>query len=459
MPVLPEFPRCSYLQTGEIFKSKIPLSRYMTLGPGHPLDGGDDPNSVGNIFTDGISMGFADSVQFNTDNMQQQIQTNQNLLDNQPQGSGQNPIDANRIMMQNQQMFGGTISGSVGQGFWDHKNEQPKNGEKTKQFLVGVGIPTAVFILSAIIIISTDPYAGNSWDSEYSEEYLPVDQSTNELQMFELDLNSDQFVYSCYFYSPSDSYYYQQNYIDCRDSTDYYVEDTYYDYGGYYYETPVTGVFYHYLDIDYDLTRITLDDRIVSIPGENLSVDGVLMLSYRTENGDWERVEDIMPSIENNSTGIFYDLSEYHSIVSLSGGFSYQKNNSTVWIDYNCESYSYNQFFQCAPNYEIEYTTVQIGNIYSENQTAWIAIPEEMDVISVSFYIFDESEMITDSDWLMYEIASVAMPILSFIAVIATAVVGFSNNRKSQGWGAISSIIVAPAIFVISSIIYLIFFW
>ena len=459
MPVLPEFPRCSYLQTGEIFKSKIPLSRYMTQGPGHPLDGGDDPKSVGNIFTEGISLGFADPVQFNTDNMQQQIQTNQNLLNNQAQSSVHNPIDANQIMMQNQQMFGGTISGSVGQGFWDHKNEQPKNGEKTKQFLVGVGIPTAVFILSAIIIISTDPYAGNSWDSEYSEEYLPVDQSTNELQMFELDLNSDQFVYSCYFFSPSDSYYYQQNYIDCRDSTDYYVEDTYYDYGGYYYETPVTGVFYHYLDIDYDLTRITLDDGIVSIPGENLSVDGVLMLSYRTENGNWERVEDIMPSIENNSSGIFYDLSEYYSIVSLSGGFSYQKNNSTVWIDYNCESYSYNQFFQCAPNYEIEYTTVQIGNIYSENQTAWIAIPEEMDVISVSFYIFDESEMITDSDWLMYEIASVAMPILSLIAVIATAVVGFSNNRKSQGWGAISSIIVAPAIFVISSIIYLIFFW
>ena len=79
MPVLPEFPRCSYLQTGEIFKSKIPLSRYMTQGPGHPLDGGDDPKSVGNIFTEGISLGFADPVQFNTDNMQQQIQTNQNL--------------------------------------------------------------------------------------------------------------------------------------------------------------------------------------------------------------------------------------------------------------------------------------------------------------------------------------------------------------------------------------------
>ena len=459
MPVLPEFPRCSYLQTGEIFKSKIPLSHYMTQGSGHPLDGEDESKSVGDIFTEGISLGFADPVQFNTDNMQQQIQTNQNLLDNQPEGSGQNPIDANRIIMQNQQMFGGTISGSVGQGLWDHKSEKPKNGEKTKQFLIGVGIPTAVFILSAIIIISTDPYAGNSWGDEYSEVYLPIDQSTSEPQMFELGLSSDQFVYSCYFFSPSDSYYYQQNYIDCWDSTDYYIEETYYDYGGYYYETPVTGVFYHYLDIDYDLNRITLDDGIVSIPGENLSVDGVLMLSYRTENGNWERVEDIMPSIENNSTGIFYDLTEYHSIVSLSGGFSYQKNNSTVWIDYNCESYSYNQFFQCAPNYEIEYTTVQIGNIYSENQTAWIAIPEEMDVISVSFYIFDESEMITDSDWLMYEIASVAMPILSFIAVIATAVVGFSNNRKSQGWGAISSIIVAPAIFVISSIIYLIFFW
>ena len=89
----------------------------MTQGSGHPLDGGDESKSVGNIFTEGISLGFADPVQFNTDNMQQQIQTNQNLLDNQPEGSGQNPIDANRIIMQNQQMFGGTISGSVGQGF------------------------------------------------------------------------------------------------------------------------------------------------------------------------------------------------------------------------------------------------------------------------------------------------------------------------------------------------------
>ena len=113
------------------------------------------------------------------------------------------------------------------------------------------------------------------------------------------------------FFDPSDSYYYQQNYIDCRDSTDYYIEDTYYDYGGYYYETPVTGVFYHYLDMDYDLTTITLEDGWMSIPGENLSVDGVLILAYRTENGNWERVEDIMPSIENNSSGIFYDLSEY----------------------------------------------------------------------------------------------------------------------------------------------------
>ena len=269
-----------------------------------PLDGGDESKSVGDIFTEGISLGFADPVQFNTDNMQQQIQTNQNLLNNQAQSSVHNPIDANQIMMQNQQMFGGTISGSVGQGLWDHKSEKPKNGEKTKQFLIGVGIPTAVFILSAIIIISTDPYAGNSWDDEYSEVYLPIDQSTSEPQMFELGLSSDQFVYSCSFYDPSISHY-QQNVIDCWDSTDYYIEETYYDYGGYYYETPVTGVFYHYLDIDYDLNRITLDDGIVSIPGENLSVDGVLMLSYRTENGNWERVEDIMPSIENNSMVFF----------------------------------------------------------------------------------------------------------------------------------------------------------
>ena len=460
MRVLLEFPRCIYLQTGEIFKSKNPVSRYMTQGSGHPLDDGDEPKSVGNIFAEGISMGFADPAQFNIDNMQKQIQTNQNLLNNQAQGSVQSPIDANQIMMQNQQMFGGTISGSVGQGFWDHKNEKPKNGEKTKQFLVGVGIPTAVFILSAIIIISTDPYAGNSWGDEYSEVYLPVDQSTNELQMFELDLNSDQFVYSCSFYNPSDSYYYQQNYIDCRDSTDYYIEDTYYDYCvGYYCETPVTEVFYHYLDMDYDLTTITLEDGWMSIPGENLSVDGVLMLTYRTENGNWERVEDIMPGIENNSSGIFYDLSEYYSIISLSGGFSYEKNNSTVWIDYNCESYSYNQFFQCAPNYEIEYTTVQIGNIYSENQTAWIALPEETDVISVSFFVFDESEVISDNEWLMYDIATVAMPIFSVFSILATSIMGFTTNRKPQGWGAIVSIPMGIVVIIVANILYWTYYW
>ena len=208
-------------------------------------------------------------------------------------------------------------------------------------------------------------------------------------------------------------------------------------------------MFYHYLDMDYDLNRITLDDGLLSIPGENLSVDGVLMLSYRTENGNWERVEDIMPSIENNSTGIFYDLSEYHSIVSLSGGFSYQKNNSTVWIDYNCESYYYNQFFHCAQIMKLNTLLSKLGISILKIQTAWIAIPEEMDVNSVSFYIFDESEMITDSDWLMYEIASVAMPIFSFLAVIATSIIGFTTDSKSQGWGAISSIIVAPAIIVI----------
>ena len=433
----------------------------MTQGSGHPLDGEDEPKSVsvGNIFTEGISMGFADPMQVNTENMQQQIQTNQNLLNNQTQGSVQNPIDANQIMMQNQQMFGGTISGSVGQGFWDHKNEQPKNGEKTKQFFIGVGIPTAVFILSAIMIISTDPYVGNSWNSEYSEENLPVDQSTNELQMFELDLNSDQFVYSCYFFSPSDSYYYQQNYIDCEDSTDYYIEDTYYEYGGYYYETPVTGVFYHYLDMDYDLTTITLEDGWMSIPGENLSVDGVLMLAYRTENGYWETAEDIMPSIENNSTGIFYDLSEYDEIVSLSGGFSYQENNSTVWIDYNCDSDYYSQIFHCYQSYEVEYTTVQIGNIYAENQTAWIAFPEEMDVNSVSFYIFDESEVITDNDWLMYDIATVAMPIFSILSILATSIIGFTTDRKPQGWGAIVSIPMGIGVIIVSNIIYWTYYW
>ena len=166
-----------------------------------------------------------------------------------------------------------------------------------------------------------------------------------------------------------------------------------------------------------------------------------------------------MPSIENNSSGIFYDLSEYDEIVSLSGGFSYQKNNSTVWIDYNCESYSYNQIFQCYQNYDVEYTTVQIGNIYSENQTVWIAIPEELDVNSVSFYIFDESEVITDNEWLMYDIATVAMPIFSVFSILATCIMGFTTNRKPQGWGAIVSIPMGIVVIIVANILYWTYYW
>ena len=431
----------------------------MTQGSGHPLDGENEPNqvNVGNIFTDGISMGFVNPVQVNTDDMQQQIQTNQNLLNNQGQISTQNGIDTNQIMMQNQQMFGGSISGAVGQGFWDHKNEQPPKGQKTKQFLTGLGIPTAVFILSAIIIISTDPYGGNGWNSEYSQEEFFIDQSTTEPQMFELDLSADQFVYDCYFGLESYSYYNQESYIDCDESTDYYYEDSYYEYGVYY-ERPSTGVYYHIIDEKYDLSRITVESGWISIPGENLSADGVLIIEYYDDdNRRWGR-DEIMPDIENNSSGLFYNISGYGEMEYFSGGFSYLDNDTTVWIDYYCRD-DWRGEIQCYTNSEIQYDTVKIGEIYSENQTVWISVPEDMDVTSVVFYIFDESEMITDSDWLMYEIASVAMPILSLIAVIATAVVGFTNNRKSQGWGAISSIIVAPVVLVISSIIYLIFFW
>ena len=431
----------------------------MTQGSGHPLDGENEPNqvNVGNIFTDGISMGFVNPVQVNTNEMQQQIQTNQNLLNNQGQIPTQNGIDTNQIMMQNQQMFGGSISGAVGQGFWDHKNEQPPKGQKTKQFLTGLGIPTAVFILSAIIIISTDPYGGNGWNSEYSQEEFFIDQSTTEPQMFELDLSADQFVYDCYFGLESYSYYNQESYIDCDESTDYYYEDSYYEYGVYY-ERPSTGVYYHIIDEKYDLSRITVESGWISIPGENLSADGVLIIEYYDDdNRRWGR-DEIMPDIENNSSGLFYNISGYGEMEYFSGGFSYLDNDTTVWIDYYCRD-DWRGEIQCYTNSEIQYDTVKIGEIYSENQTVWISVPEDMDVTSVVFYIFDESEMITDSDWLMYEIASVAMPILSLIAVIATAVVGFTNNRKSQGWGAISSIIVAPVVLVISSIIYLIFFW
>ena len=431
----------------------------MTQGSGHPLDGENEPNqvNVGNIFTDGISMGFVNPVQVNTEDMQQQIQTNQNLLSNQGQIPTQNGIDTNQIMMQNQQMFGGSISGAVGQGFWDHKNEQPPKGQKTKQFLTGLGIPTAVFILSAIIIISTDPYAGNGWDSEYSQEEFLIDQSTTEPQMFELDLSADQFVYDCYFGLESYSYYNQESYIDCDESTDYYYEDSYYEYGVYY-ERPSTGVYYHIIDEKYDLSRIDVEDGWISIPGENLSADGVLIIEYYDDDiHRWGR-DEIMPDIENNSSGLFYNISGYGEMEYFSGGFSYLDNDTTVWIDYYCRD-DWRGEIQCYTNSEIQYDTVKIGDIYSENQTVWISVPDDMDVTSVVFYIFDESEMITDSDWLMYEIASVAMPILSLIAVIATAVVGFTNNRKSQGWGAISSILVAPVILVISSIIYLIFFW
>ena len=430
----------------------------MTQGSGHPLDGENEPNqvNVGNIFTDGISMGFVNPSQVNTDEMQQQIQTNQNLLNNQGQISTQNGIDTNQIMIQNQQMFGGSISGAVGQGFWDHKNEQAPKGQKTKQFLTGLGIPTAVFILSAIIIISTDPYAGNGWNSEYSQEEFFIDRSTTEPQMFELDLSADQFVYDCYFGLESYSYYNQESYIDCDESTDYYYEDSYYEYGVYY-ERPSTGVYYHIIDEKYDLSRITVEDGWISIPGENLSAYDLLLIEYLNDDGFWER-DYLMPDIENNSSGLFYNISEYGEMEYFSGGFSYLENDTTVRIDYYCRN-DWRGEIQCYTNSEVQYDTIKIGDIYTENQTVWISLPEGMDVTSVSFYIFDESEMITDSDWLMYEIASVAMPILSLIAVIATAVVGFTNNRKSQGWGAISSILVAPVVLVISSIIYIIFFW
>ena len=431
----------------------------MTQGSSHPLDGEDEPNqvNVGNIFTDGISMGFVNPTQVNTVDMQQQIQTNQNLLNNQGQIPTQNGIDTNQIMMQNQQMFGGSISGAVGQGFWDHKNEQAPKGQKTKQFLTGLGIPTAVFILSAIIIISADPYAGNGWNSEYSQEEFLIDQSTTEPQMFELDLSADQFVYDCYFSLESYSYYNQESYIDCEEATDYYYEDSYYEYGEYY-ERPSTGVYYHIIDEKYDLSRITLEDGWISIPGENLSADGVLVLEYYDDDDRrWGR-DEIMPDIENNSSGLFYNISGYGEMEYFSGGFSYLENDTTVRIDYYCRN-DWRGEIQCYTNSEVQYDTVKIGDIYTENQTVWISVPDEMDVTSVVFYIFDESEMITDSDWLMYEIASVAMPILSLIAVIATAVVGFTNNRKSQGWGAISSILVAPVVLVVSSIIYIIFFW
>ena len=104
----------------------------MTQGSGHPLDGEDEPNQVyvGNIFTDGISMGFVNPGQVNTDEMQQQIQTNQNLLNNQSQIPTQNGIDTNQIMMQNQQMFGGSISGAVGQGFFGMAKMNSLLGDK-----------------------------------------------------------------------------------------------------------------------------------------------------------------------------------------------------------------------------------------------------------------------------------------------------------------------------------------
>ena len=132
--------------------------------------------------------------------------------------------------------------------------------------MTGLGIPTAVFILSAIIIISADPYAGNGWNSEYSQEEFFIDQSTTETHMFELDLNADQFVYDCYFGLESYSYYNQESYIDCEESTDYYY-DSYYEYGEYY-ERPSTGVYYHIIDEKYDLSRIDVEDEWISIPGE-----------------------------------------------------------------------------------------------------------------------------------------------------------------------------------------------
>ena len=82
-----------------------------------------------------------------------------------------------------------------------------------------------------------------------------------------------------------------------------------------------------------------------------------------------------------------------------------------------------------------------------------------MDVISVSFYIFDESEVITDNDWLMYDIATVAMPIFSILSILTTSIMGFTTNRKPQGWGAIVSIPMGIVVIVVANILYWTYYW
>ena len=283
----------------------------------HPVP---DPIDVGNIYTDGISMGFATP---NQSTVRQQILTEESKT--------------------SAQDFAADSSGKIQHFF------------KKNHFLTGMVIPFAFFVATAVMVIAADPY---TWYSGYvyNEVSFPVDNNSNESQEFELDLDDEQFVYSCSISNPPRRGFIPDSPINCIPFPGgyYYSQDGY----GEFDEQPVSSIYYH----------------------------------------------------------IFNESTE-------------------------------------------QYTTIQIGEIYTDNQTVWMSIPNEIDAESMSFYILDESKIITEEDWVIHDTVLLYMIILSAFSIVVVGFHGLLSGREMQAWGAACSILLVPIVYWLANTVAWIFIW
>ena len=277
------------------------------------------PIDVGNIFTDGISMGF---VNQNESTVIEQIlpEENKSFIQKLPQEGG----------------------------------NKTKLLDKKRLFFTGMGIPLAFFVATAVIVIAADPwtFAGQV----YKEVAFPIDNNLNESQVFQLDLEEEQFVYSCSLTDPPSRGFSPYSPINCKPFPTgyYYSQDGY----GEFDEQPVSSIYHH----------------------------------------------------------IFNESSE-------------------------------------------QYTTIHIGDIYLSNQTVWMSIPNEIDAESMSFYILDESEVITEEDWVVHDTALLYMVILSSFAIVVVGFHGLLSGRELQAWGAACSILFVPIVYWLANTFAWIFIW
>ena len=278
-----------------------------------------NPIDVGNIFADGISMGFV--------NQNESAVTEQILP------------EENKSSIQKLPQEGGNKTQLLG---------------KRRLFFTGMGIPLAFFVATAVIVIAADPwtFAGHV----YKEVAFPIENDSNESQVFQLDLEEEQFVYSCSLTNPPSHYFSPYSPINCKPFPTgyYYSEDGY----GEFDEQPVSSIYHH----------------------------------------------------------IFNESSE-------------------------------------------QYTTIHIGDINLNNQTVWISIPDEIESNSISFYVFDESEVITDDDWVVHDTALLYMIILSSFSIVVVGFHGLFKGREIQTTGAACSILLVPIVYWLANTFAWIFIW